>query len=304
MSKVGVIGCGLMGKGMAKNLLKAGHEVSVYDTNPSVLKEMENMGAQPVEGIASLAADRTFLLTSLPSSEILEQVLLGASGAIQVMKKGTFILDMGTTDVMLTRSLHQQAGKKGISFFDCPVSGGPQGAEQGKLTIMVGGEHSNLNFVSPILEALGSEIVYIGDSGSGQIVKLCNNLMVAGIIALLSEVFLTGEKAGVPPSRLAEVLGKGSAQSKALHVFGPNLVNDEYENVLFQLNHMAKDTDLYIRLVEQGNAPSFVASVIQQLYNKTKILGKGGLDTTAVKQFLMELGTEREHNFNKEERLR
>jgi 3-hydroxyisobutyrate dehydrogenase len=301
MSKVGVIGCGLMGKGMVKNLLKKGHEVSVYDTNPSALESMSNMGAHPVESIEEIATESTFLLTSLPSSEILEQILLGESGAIQLMKTGTFILDMGTTDVSLTRSLHQKSSEKGISFFDCPVSGGPQGAEQGKLTIMVGGDQSKLKSVTTILEALGSEIVYIGDAGSGQVVKLCNNLMVAGIISLLGEVFLTGEKAGVPPTRLAEVLEKGSGQSRALSVFGPNLVNDEFENVLFQLNHMSKDIDLYMRLVEQGNAPSFVASVIQQLYYQTKETGKGGLDTTAVKQFLMGLATKKENNFNKGE---
>lgn len=304
MSKVGVIGCGLMGKGMVKNLLNNGHEVSVYDVNPSALKYMSNMGAHLVESIEEIAADSTFLLTSLPSSEILEQTLLSEFGAINFMKPDTFILDMSTTDVKLTQSLHQMANKKGISFFDCPVSGGPQGAEQGTLTIMVGGNHKNIKAITPILEVLGSEIVYIGESGSGQIVKLCNNMIVAGTITLLSEVFITGEEAGVSTSKLAEVLGKGSAQSKVLSVFGPNLVNDEYENVLFQLNHMVKDIDLYMSLVEQDKAPSYVAPIIQQLYYRTKEIGKGGLDTTAVKQYLMELATKKENNFNKGESLR
>lgn len=304
MTKIGMIGCGLMGKGMVKNLVKKGHEVIVYDANPSTLDYISNIGAKPVESIQEIPSDITFLLTSLPSSEILEQILLGDSGAINWMKPDTFILDMGTTDVKLTQYIHKITTNKNISFFDCPVSGGPQGAEQGTLTIMVGGDHKNIKTITPILEVLGSEIIYIGESGSGQIVKLCNNMIVAGTITLLSEVFITGEGAGVPTSKLAEVLGKGSAQSKVLSVFGPNLVNDEYENVLFQLNHMAKDIDLYMSLVEQDKASSYVAPLIQQIYYQTKEIGKGGLDTTAVKQFLMELATKKDNNYNKGESLR
>lgn len=289
---------------MVSNLVKKGYEVSVYDTNPSTLEYISSIGAKPVESIGEIANDINFLLTSLPSSEILEQILLGESGAINRMKPDTSIIDMGTTDVKLTQSIHKIAKRNNISFFDCPVSGGPQGAEQGTLTIMVGGDHKNIKKITPILEVLGSEIIYIGKSGSGQIVKLCNNMIVGGTIALLSEVFITGEEAGVPTSKLAEVLGKGSAQSKALSVFGPNLVNDKFENVLFQLNHMAKDIDIYMCLVGKDKAPSYVTALIQDLFYQTKEMGKGGLDTTAIKQFLMELVTKKDENFNKGESLR
>jgi 3-hydroxyisobutyrate dehydrogenase len=295
MSKVGVIGCGLMGRGMVKNLLKKGHEVSVFDANSSALESMSSIGAKPVGSIQEVASSSTYLLTSLPSSEILEDILLGNSGALHVMRTNTFILDMGTTDVKLTQSIYKLANENGISFYDCPVSGGPQGAEQGTLTIMVGGDANRLESVAPILNCVGTEVLYIGDSGSGQVAKLCNNMIVAGTIALLSEAFITGEKAGVPPSKLAEVFSKGSGQSKVLSVFGSNIVYDEFENVLFQLNHMAKDIDLYMSLVEQGKVPSLIAPMIQQLYYQTKQSGKGGLDTTSVKQFLIESSGTREN---------
>jgi 3-hydroxyisobutyrate dehydrogenase len=304
MSKVGVIGCGLMGKGMVKNLLEKGHEVCVYDTNPSAMESLSSLGAKPAKSIQEITTDITYLVTSLPSSEILEDILLGELGALNSLKPNSYILDMGTTDVKLTQSIYQMANEKDIAFFDCPVSGGPEGAEQGTLTIMVGGDQSKSQSITQILEAIGKEIIYIGDSGSGQIAKQCNNMIVAGIIVLLSEIFITGEEAGLPSSKLAEVLGKGSAQSKVLSVFGPNLVNDEYENVLFQLNHMSKDIDLYMNLVEQGKVTSYLAPLIQQLYFQTKEKGKGGLDTTVVKEYLKEIATREENNLTKGECLR
>lgn len=293
MDKIGVIGCGAMGRGMIKNFLKNGYRVIAYDVNPVMLKNVEELGAQTKSSIEAVAKEVKYLLTSLPTSSVVEETLIGEVGALHFMQQGTYILDTSTTDVETTRKLYKYAQRKGIAFFDCPVSNGPQGAEMGTLSIMVGGEKGKFKNIKHILQVIGEEIRYIGESGSGQIVKLCNNMVVAGITVLLSETFLTGVKAGVNAGKIAEVMQIGSAQCKVLSVFGPNLVNDSHENVIFLLNHMAKDTELYMKLAKQGNIPTFLGSIINQLYQIAKIHGKGGLDTTAVSQVLEELAKQK-----------
>jgi 3-hydroxyisobutyrate dehydrogenase-like beta-hydroxyacid dehydrogenase len=227
-----------------------------------------------------------YLLTSLPTPGILEEVLTGEAGALHVMGQGTYVLDMSTTDVETTRRLNGYAKEKGITFFDCPVSGGPQGADLGTLTIMVGGDAEKYQNVQPVLQAVGKEIRYIGESGSGQVVKLCNNMVVAGITVLLSETFLTGGKAGVDVHTIAEVMQLGSAQNRVLSVFGPNLMEGTHDHVIFMLNHMAKDIELYMNLAKQGEIPHMVSSVVHQLFQAARKEGKGEMDTTAVSQVL------------------
>lgn len=286
MDKVGVIGCGAMGKGMIKNLVKNGYHVFAYDVNPASMAAVEKLGAQSKHSISEVVKEVKYLLTSLPTPSILEEALIGEAGALHVMEQGTYVLDMSTTDVETTRRLFKCAQEKGIVFFDCPVSGGPQGAEMGTLTIMVGGDGEQCRNVRHILQAIGKEIRYIGESGSGQVVKLCNNMVVAGITVLLSETFLTGVKAGVNVYKIAEIMQIGSAQNKVLSVFGPNLIEDTHDNVIFTLNHMAKDIELYMDLAKQGEIPSSLSSVVHQLFQIAKRDGKGELDTTAVSQVL------------------
>ncbi|RXT04572.1 NAD(P)-dependent oxidoreductase [Ammoniphilus sp. CFH 90114] len=293
MKKVGVIGCGAMGRGMVKNLIQHGYKVYVYDVDPLGVESAVSYGALAGHSVPSVAEGVEVLLTSLPTPSILEETILGGSGALHVMGKGSLILDMGTTDVETTRKLHKVAAMNDVGFYDCPVSGGPQGADQGTLTIMVGGDRERFDQVDSVLQAIGQEILYIGESGSGQVVKLCNNMVVAGINLLLSEAFLTGVKAGVSVDRIANVMEKGSGQSKVLSVFGPNLIQGSYDNVIFLLSHMAKDVDLYRQLARQGGIPSFMSSVISQLYELAKVQGKGGMDTTAVGQLLEELAKQK-----------
>lgn len=293
MDKVGVIGCGAMGKGMVKNLIKNGFEVYVYDVNAAAVQSCTAFGAKPKNNIQSVAAEVKYLLTSLPSPGILEESVTGEMGALQAMMHGAYILDMGTTDVETTRRINKKAANRGIAFYDCPVSGGPQGADTGSLTIMAGGDREQFSNVKHLLQAIGQEILYIGESGSGQVVKLCNNMVVAGITVLLSEAFLTGVKAGVPAETIAHVMQKGSAQNKVLSVFGPNLLQGSYDNVIFFLSHMAKDVDFYIRLARKGSIPHFMSAIANQLYELAKAQGKGGLDSTAVGELLEELANQK-----------
>lgn len=284
--KIGMIGCGAMGAGMVKNLLKNNHQVWTFDPDQNKQEAMRKLGATPVSSMESVASTLEVIMLSLPLTELVEEVIVGEAGILAHLNKGTIILDMSTTDVTVTKRLAQHAKEVGVYFFDCPVSNGPIGAENGTLTIMVGGEHERFQTIQPILNAIGKEIRYIGPSGSGQVVKLCNNMVVAGIMILLSETLLIGTKSGVDAKKIAEVMSIGSAQSKVLSVFGPNLINDTHQNVNFLLSHMAKDVRLFNELAKDSQAPTFVSPIVEQLFEIAKIQGKGDLDTSAVGQML------------------
>ncbi|OLO42418.1 hypothetical protein BTR23_04150 [Alkalihalophilus pseudofirmus] len=287
--KVGVIGCGAMGRGIIKNLVKGGYEVYAYDVNEQALHSVEELGAKTTFDKEQVYSQVHYLITSLPTTQLVEETIVGESGALYSMSKGTSILDVSTTDVEVTRHIFEQAKQKGISFFDCPLSGGPDGAERGELTVVVGGDAVQFEQISPLLRVIGKEIEYIGESGSGQVIKLCNNIVVAGIVTLLSESLLTGVKAGVPAEKIASMLQKGSAQTKVMSVFGPNLIDGNHENVKFMLQHMSKDVKLYMDLATQEKIPTFFSAMIDHFYTSAKNNGKGALDTSAVSQVLEEL---------------
>lgn len=282
MTTVGVIGCGVMGAGMVKNLLLHNYEVLTYDVNPQIQEKMLKLGARPVGKLKDLSRKASYVLLSLPTPEILLETLTGEHGLIKSMQEGSFILDMSTTDVTTTINLSQEAAKYGISYFDCPVSGGPTGAEDGTLTIMVGGKEDQLDQIKPVLRVLGTDINYIGESGAGQVVKLCNNIVVAGLVTLLSEALKVGEKAGVPVWKVAEVMQMGSAQNKVLSVFGPNIMDQTHENVLFMLSHMKKDVDLFLELSQFEGINMTVSPVVQALFETASKKGLGHFDTSAV----------------------
>ena len=290
MMNIRVIGCGAMGAGMVKNLLKSDYVVSTFDPDSTKQKKMEQLGATPVPAANFSLNDMDVILLSLPSSSIVQDTVIGKNGVLHYLRKGTFILDMSTTDVELTKQLAQSAKEKGVYFLDCPVSNGPVGAENGTLTIMVGGEKLAFNKMLPLFKAIGEEIRYIGPSGSGQVVKLCNNMLVAGITTLLSETFLTGARNGVDPLKIAEVMSIGSAQTKVLSVFGPNLLENTHDDVKFFLSHMEKDISLYMEMTKRSDSPALLSAIIDQLYKTAKRQGMGKLDTSAVSLVLEQMG--------------
>ncbi|KGR88914.1 hypothetical protein CD30_17905 [Ureibacillus massiliensis 4400831 = CIP 108448 = CCUG 49529] len=290
MTTVGVIGCGLMGSGMAKNLIKNNYEVIIYDINEDAVKSLVNHGAISASKPEDLASKVDYLILSLTSPDLVKEIVLNEdSGVLQRMKQGTFILDMSTNDVNITRQIYQIAQEKGVEFYDCPLSGGPDGANNGTLTIMIGGNKEKLEEILPVLEAIGEHIEYLGDSGAGQTVKLCHNMVVAGVISLLSEAFLTSEKAGVPKEKLASILQKGSGQTRAMDVFGVNIIDQTFDNVKFSLSNMTKDIHLYRNLAENHQVSTFISDSSHQLFHLGKNKGKGNLDSSVVYEVLVEM---------------
>lgn len=290
MTAVGIIGCGLMGSGIAKNLLKNHYKVHVFDINEVAVKNLVDHGAIAAATPSDMASEIDFLIVSLTSPDIIKDTLLHEqNGVLFKMKKGSFILDMSTNDVQLTREIHKTAEENGIQFYDCPLSGGPEGAANGTLTIMVGGSEDHYPTILPVLQAVGKHIEYVGKSGAGQTVKLCHNMVVAGAITLLSEAFLTGERAGVSKEKLAGILQKGSGQTRAMDVFGVNILDESFDNVKFSLANMTKDIHLYRELAENSQVSTFVSDMTHQLFHLGKNKGKGQQDSSAVYTVLKEM---------------
>ncbi|MEC5424332.1 NAD(P)-dependent oxidoreductase [Virgibacillus sp. C22-A2] len=289
MRNIGVVGCGLMGRGIVKNLLENNYKVSIYDIDKAAVGRLEEMGATASASVKSMAKEIDCLILSLPSPALVQKTLL-EDGAINELKAGSTVLDMSTNDVEITRNLAQHAKKSGIELFDCPLSGGPAGAENGTLTIMVGGNAKAFTGIVPVLKAVGEHIEYVGPSGAGQAVKLCHNMIVGGVITLLSEALLTGEKAGVPKAKVASILQKGSAHTRVMDVFGSNILEDNFSDIKFSLANMTKDIQLYRNLAERELIPTFASQPSHQIYQLAANKGKGALDATAIYEMLDEWG--------------
>lgn len=282
MNAVGVIGIGAMGKGMIGSLLQKGYRVFAYDPIPAAQQWAKERGAEVADSPAAVGRMAGVVITSLPGPAVVEQVLLGADGLYATLASGSYVLDASTIDKATARRMYQSGREKGIAYFDCPVSGGPAGAAAGTLTIMVGGDESKLPEIIPYLQGIGKEIFYLGESGSGQVAKLCHNSVVAVITAALGEALTVGAKAGVDPHKLAAVMDKGSAHNRVLSIFGPNILYGTYEKTIFSLDHMHKDLMLYTKAAQEQQVPVLVGGTVSQMYEAAKAQGKGAWDSSAV----------------------
>ncbi|RPF52219.1 NAD(P)-dependent oxidoreductase [Aquisalibacillus elongatus] len=286
MKNIGVIGCGLMGGGIAKTLLREGFNVTVFDINKNNTNLLAEMGAIEAKNVQEIGLKSEAVILSLPSPEIIKETV---TEILKTLPKGHMILDMSTNDVEMTRQLHTTCLEKDIIFFDCPLSGGPQGAENGELIIFCGGDENHYTRLRPLFDSIGEYDEYVGPSGSGQIIKLCHNMLVAGIIHLLSETLMTGEQAGVSMEKLANIFQKGTGHTRVMNVFGPNILNQTFDQVKFSLNHMTKDLSLYMNLADNVHSPTMMSQKIHQIYRDAQSNGKGEMDSTAIYQWLKSL---------------
>lgn len=291
MKKVGMIGAGNMGKGMIKNLIKGGYEVFVYDPSPAARERAKELGATILNSPKEVGEKVEILLASLPTSEAVRDAIAGKDGALLGLKEGTIICDMSTTAVNVEKELYNKAKEREIGYLDCPVSGGPTGAENATMSIMVGGDKDVFERVKPVLDTIGGNVFYLGPCGTGQTVKICHNIVVATTTISLVEAFLTGAKAGVSAKTLAEVFKVSVAKSGTLEVFGNNLLNESYDKIIFALSHMHKDANLYMKLADELKVPSIISGVVYQLYNAAMNKGLGSKDHTAVAEVVEEMSS-------------
>lgn len=284
--KIGIIGCGLMGKGIALNYIQNNDEVYIYDTNPDVKHWIKENGGIVVESLQHLAHEVEFIISSLPTVEAVRNVYLNE--LLNELKSGTIVVDMSTTDASTAIEIASILKERGVYFFDSPVSGGPDGARNGSLTLMIAGDQEKFDEITPILQVVGKDIFYLGKNGNGQIAKLCHNMVVASTVSSIGEAYTVASKAGLELGKLADILSKGSA-SRVLAVFGENILNKSYENVLFSLDHMHKDVSLYTKTASELQVPVLMGAQTYQLFEAAKSQGLGQKDTTAVCKFIESL---------------
>lgn len=279
--RIGFIGLGIMGKPMARNLLTAGFPVMVHSRSSGPVDELEEAGASRGEGPAAVAAATDVIITMLPDTADVERVLVGSGGVIDGIVDGALVIDMSSIDPGATRSMADAFASKGVSMLDAPVSGGERGAIDATLSIMAGGDEATFTRARPMLEALGANIVHVGSSGSGQVTKACNQLVVAATIEAVAEALLLAERSEVDATKVREALLGGFAGSKILEVHGQRMLDREFDPG-FRIRLHRKDARIVEALAAATSTPipSFAAVALQ--LQRAVDSGDGELDHSAL----------------------
>jgi 2-hydroxy-3-oxopropionate reductase len=281
MLKVGYIGLGLMGKSMARNILKAGFPLVVHNRSRGAVDELAGEGATPANTPAEVARQVDVVFTNLPDSPDVELVALGADGILEGAREGLIFVDNSTIKPATARMVAEKLAERGVQSLDAPVSGGDIGARNGTLTIMVGGPAEALEKVRPIFEAMGKSITHIGDAGSGQIAKAANQIMVAAQMVAMGELLVFAQKAGADPRKVVEAIKGGAAQCWALDVKPQRLFAGNRQPG-FKARMQAKDLNIVIDSAREFGVPLPSAAIHTQLFNAMVEQGWGDLDNAAM----------------------
>ena len=287
--KIGFIGLGNMGMPMAENLLKAGYSVHVYGRNPDTLKLICDLGAVKCDTPKVVGENSNIVITSLPNSNIIEEVALGTSGLIEGMRAGSLLIDMSSSEPSSTKKIAARIAEKGIAMIDAPVSGGPAGAAQATLSIMVGGSKSDYERSLPILKLLGEKIFHIGDIGAGAAMKAVNNVLYGTIFAATCEAVTLGVKAGIDVNTLLDVINVSSGKNYAADVKFRNWVLKRNFKPGFSTDLLNKDMKIALKMSEEQGVPLKVCGTAQHMIDVSHEKGFGALDHTAAIQILEEI---------------
>jgi 2-hydroxy-3-oxopropionate reductase len=287
---VGFIGLGLMGRPMARNLLKAGFPLVVHSRSAPPVEDLVAHGAQRAATPADLARQATRIITMVPDSPDVERVLAGEDGVFSAIQPGTIIIDCSSIAPTAARALAEQAEEFGARMLDAPVSGGEIGAVSGTLSIMVGGDAGAFAEAKPILDAMGNpeKVIRVGDSGAGQITKVCNQMVIGGTLAVVAEAFALAIKAGVDPAKVREALLGGFAASRVLEVHGERILNHNYTPG-FRAALYAKDMRIAAETLAANDIPAPVSAVVQELVAALVAGGRGEMDYSALATVLFDI---------------
>ncbi|HSC30010.1 MAG TPA: NAD(P)-binding domain-containing protein [Vicinamibacterales bacterium] len=287
---VGFIGLGLMGKPMAKNLLAKGFALVVHSRSQGPVDELAAAGAARAATPAEVARRATRIITMLPDSPDVEEVLEGARGVFSAIQPGTILIDTSSIAPAVARRLADRARALGATMIDAPVSGGEIGAINASLSIMAGGDADAFAAVKPLLDAMGNSerVIRIGDSGAGQICKVCNQMVIGGTLAAVSEAFALARKAGVDPGRVRQALLGGFAASRVLEVHGERILHGNYRPG-FRSRLFAKDLRIASQTLAEMECPAPVSAAVQTLVTALVAAGRGDDDYAALATVLFDL---------------
>jgi 2-hydroxy-3-oxopropionate reductase len=281
MLKVGYIGLGLMGKSIARNILKAGFPVVVHNRSRAAVDELVGEGATAANSPAELASQVDVVFTNLPDTPDVEKVVLGEKGIITGAHKGLVLVDNSTIKPASARIIAEKLAAKGVFSLDAPVSGGDIGARNGTLAIMVGGDASALEKVMPVLLAMGKTVTHVGDAGAGQVAKAANQIMVAAQMVAMGELLVFSKKAGVDPRKVVDAIKGGAAQCWTLDVKPPRLF-DGNRNPGFKARMQLKDLRIILETAKEYNIPISGTQENTKLFQQMIDAGMGELDNSAV----------------------
>jgi 2-hydroxy-3-oxopropionate reductase len=278
---IGFIGLGIMGRPMARNLLKAGHPLVVHSRSRGPVDEIARAGAKVGSSPRDVAAQSDVLITMLPNSPDVELVALGRDGIIEGARPGLLFVDMSTISPIVSKKVGEALAAKSVKMLDAPVSGGEKGAVDGALSIMVGGDKAVFDAVLPIFQAMGKTITHLGPLGFGGFTKLANQIIVAVNLTALAEALTLAKKAGLDRDLTLTALAGGLAGSKCLDQKKPNYLADTY-NPGFKIDLHFKDLGLIMESARALGVPLPTTAVVQELFSALRVKGRGGLDHSGV----------------------
>ena len=288
--KIGFIGLGNMGNPMARNLVKGGHQLTVYDLSSAAVDKLIACGATAFSTIAEIAAGSELVITMLPSSPQVMDVYLGAGQLLANVKPGVMLIDCSTIDPQTARHVAAAAHEHGNIMLDAPVSGGTVGAEAATLTFMVGGETAGFETAMPILASMGKNIIHCGASGNGQAVKICNNMLLASSMIAVSEAMNLGVALGIDPKLLASIINTSSGRCWSSDTYNPfpgvleNAPSSRNYSGGFSVDFMLKDMGLALDAAAHAKQPAMLAGLAKQLYQTWSVQGGGSKDFSSIIQ--------------------
>jgi 2-hydroxy-3-oxopropionate reductase len=285
---IGFIGLGIMGRPMARNLLKADYSLVVHSRSRGPVDEIAGAGAKVGTSPRDVAAQCDVLITMLPNSPDVEQVVLGRDGVIEGARPGMILLDMSTISPLVSQKVGAALAAKSVKMLDAPVSGGEKGAIDGALSIMVGGDKAVFDKALPIFQAMGKTITHLGPLGAGGFTKLANQIIVAVNLTALGEALTLAKKAGLDRELTLTALAGGLAGSKCLDQKKPNYLADTY-NPGFKIDLHYKDLGLIMESARALGVPLPTTAAVQELFSALRVKGRGGLDHSGVITLLEDL---------------
>jgi len=279
--RVGLIGTGLMGLPMGRNLLGAGYALSVNNRTQNKAQPLLDEGAEWAESPAAAASGADVVITMVSDTPDVRQVLLGPGGVREAASAGAVVVDMSTISPSATREMAGSLAERGIEMLDAPVSGGVKGAIEGTLSIMVGGPEATLERVMPVLEAMGRNIVHCGGHGQGQMTKLCNQIAVANHMVAAAEAIVLARKAGLDAHAMIRAIGAGAGGSWAINVLGPKMADHDFAPG-FMVKLLQKDLRLVLQAASELSVPLPGTAAAHQLYSALEAEGRGDDGTQAL----------------------
>ena len=282
--KIGFVGLGIMGKPMAKNLLKAGYELIVLDINKTVVAELKALGAESADTAAELAGKTKTIITMLPNSPQVKEVVLGENGLIEGATEGSVLIDMSSIAPLASREIAETLATKGVEMLDAPVSGGEPKAIEGTIAVMVGGKKEVFDAKNDLMMAMAGSVVYVGEIGAGNIAKLCNQVVVALNIAAVSEALVLAQKAGVSPDLVYQAIRGGLAGSTVMDAKAPMMMDRNYAPG-FRIYLHIKDINNVLETSRNVGVPLPLASQVMEIMQAIKQDGCGVEDHSSIVKF-------------------